>query len=113
VKRFSKLGAAFDALTFAVIPASTPASAYDYCYRQVASYMLSCSFDTMAQCTSTAFGLGGDCFRDPFTREISSAYGYARSPARTKSLRKGSAGPLRSPSFFSAFSARTKEPPGI
>src|SRR5258708_24889 len=105
MKRFSKLGAAFGGLTFAVIAASTQASG---CYRQVTSWMLSCGFDTMAQCKATAYGLGGDCLRDPFIREISSAYDYARRPARTKRLRKGSAGPLRSPSFFSAFSARSK-----
>src|SRR3954463_1368266 len=47
---------------------ATPASAYEYCRRDVTGFMLGCSFDTMEQCYATASGIGGFCQRDPFRR---------------------------------------------
>ena len=55
--------AALSALAFAN---ATPASAYEYCRRDVTGFMLGCSFDTMEQCYATASGIGGYCQRDPF-----------------------------------------------
>jgi hypothetical protein len=64
-------------LTFVAI--ATPASAhtYEYCRRDNVSYMLSCSFDTMAQCQAMSSGRGGDCLRDPFLNYVGSTYAYA------------------------------------
>src|SRR3954447_13634430 len=45
---------------------ATPASAYEYCRRDVTGFMLGCSFDTIEQCYATSFGIGGYCQRDPF-----------------------------------------------
>src|SRR3954447_1577358 len=47
---------------------ATPASAYEYCRRDVTGFMLGCSFGTMEQCYATASGIGGYCQRDPFRR---------------------------------------------
>ena len=76
--------AAFLALMFAVLP--VPAAAHDYecCRRDVTSYVLSCSFDTMNQCKAMSSGRGGDCLRDPFVKEIGNAFSYASSLSRTK-----------------------------
>ena len=67
--------AALFALAFVAI--ATPANAYEYCRRDITSYMLSCSFDTMAQCQAMSSGRGGDCLRDPFRPDASTAYAYA------------------------------------
>jgi Protein of unknown function (DUF3551) len=62
--------AALVALGFAAFAASaTPASAGEYCRKDVTSAMTSCSFDTMEQCHAMSSGRGGDCFRDPFLPE--------------------------------------------
>jgi hypothetical protein len=53
---------------FAFCATATPASAYEYCRRDVTGFMLGCSFDTMEQCYATASGIGGYCQRDPFRR---------------------------------------------
>src|SRR3954454_5615509 len=45
---------------------ATPASAYEYCRRDVTGFMLGCSFDTIEQCYATASAIGGYCQRDPF-----------------------------------------------
>ena len=42
----------------------------------VTGHMTSCSFATMEQCQAMRFGLGGDCFRDPWL-------GYNRSVANS------------------------------
>jgi Protein of unknown function (DUF3551) len=72
------------ALSYAAI--ATPASAptYEYCRRDVTSFMQSCSFDTLAQCQAMSSGRGGDCYRDPFLSGASRAYASApiRAPAR-------------------------------
>src|SRR3954464_10034694 len=47
---------------------ATPASAYEYCRRDVTGFMLGCSFDTIEQCYATTSGVGGYCQRDPFRR---------------------------------------------
>jgi len=59
--------AALVALGFAA--SATPASAGEYCRKDVTSAMTSCSFDTMEQCHAMSSGRGGDCFRDPFLPE--------------------------------------------
>ena len=51
-------------LTALVTP--TPATAYEYCRKDVTSSIVDCSFDTLEQCQTTSLGRGGDCFRDPF-----------------------------------------------
>jgi hypothetical protein len=48
---------------------ATPATAYEYCRRDVTGFMLGCSFDTMEQCYATESGIGGYCQRDPFRPE--------------------------------------------
>jgi uncharacterized protein DUF3551 len=69
--------AALSALTFVAI--ATPASAhtYEYCRRDVIGNVLSCSFDTLAQCQAISLGRGGDCLRDPSLSDIGSTYAYA------------------------------------
>jgi Protein of unknown function (DUF3551) len=53
---------------FAFFANATPASAYEYCRRDVTGFMLGCSFATMEQCYATGSGVGGYCQRDPFRR---------------------------------------------
>jgi Protein of unknown function (DUF3551) len=69
--------AALGALTF--VATATPASAhtYEYCRRDIIGYVLSCSFDTLAQCQAMSSGRGGDCLRDPSLGDIGSSYAYA------------------------------------
>jgi Protein of unknown function (DUF3551) len=55
---------------------ATPASAYEYCRRDVSGFMLGCSFDTMEQCHATESGIGGYCRRDPF-RQAADAFASA------------------------------------
>jgi len=59
--------------------AAEPAAAkdYEYCRRDIASYMLSCGFDTLAQCQDMSSGRGGDCLRHPSLSDAANAYGYA------------------------------------
>lgn len=45
--------------TLAFVAFATPASAGEYCRRDVTSYMLSCSFDNMEQCHEMSSGRGG------------------------------------------------------
>jgi Protein of unknown function (DUF3551) len=63
----------------AVFGAAGPAAAkdYEYCRRDAVSYMLSCGFDTLAQCRDMSSGRGGDCFRNPSLGDTASAYAYA------------------------------------
>jgi hypothetical protein len=67
--------AALSALAFVAF--ATPASAGEYCRKDVTSAVVSCSFDNMAQCQAMSAGRGGDCFRDPFLAETSNALAYA------------------------------------
>src|SRR5258705_4087830 len=63
---------ALSALAFVAM--ATPVSAGEYCRKDVTSAVVSCSFDTLAQCQDMSSGRGGDCFRDPFLPAISSTY---------------------------------------
>src|SRR5260370_22405946 len=47
--------------------AAGPAAAkdYEYCRRDIVSSVLSCGFDTLAQCQDMSSGRGGDCVRNP------------------------------------------------
>ena len=78
MKTFLKLTAApataLCALAF--VSFATPASAGEFCRKDVTSAVVSCGFDTLAQCQDMSSGRGGDCFRDPF-RPANDAYAYA------------------------------------
>jgi hypothetical protein len=63
------------ALTFVAM--ATAASAGEYCRKDVVSAVVSCSFSTLAQCQDMSAGRGGDCYRDPFLTDTSSALAYA------------------------------------
>jgi hypothetical protein len=61
------VGSALAALcTTAYLAFPTPASAGEYCRKDVTSQVVSCSFDSLEQCQATSSGRGGDCFRDPW-----------------------------------------------
>jgi uncharacterized protein DUF3551 len=77
MKTFLKLAAPATALcTLAFVSFATPASAGEYCRKDVSSAMTSCSFSTLEQCQTMSGGRGGDCFRDPFL-PANDAYAYA------------------------------------
>jgi Protein of unknown function (DUF3551) len=57
--------------------AAGPAAADDYCRRGVTDFMLSCGFNTLAQCQAMSSGRGGDCLRNPSLGDAASAYAYA------------------------------------
>jgi hypothetical protein len=71
------------ASAFVSFAAPTGAQAGEYCRRDVTSYMLTCGFDTLAQCQAMASGRGGDCLRDPFLSDNSAALAYAPKPLRS------------------------------
>ena len=75
--------AALGALTFVAIAAPASAHADAYCRRDVTSYMLSCGFDTMAQCQAMSSGRGGDCLRDPSQGSLNGVYAYAPGYSRS------------------------------
>jgi len=78
MKQLFQSGAACVALSaLAFVAFATPASAGEYCRKDVTSAVVSCSFDNMAQCQAMSSGRGGDCFRDPFLPETSKALAYA------------------------------------
>jgi len=88
MRQFLKMTAApttaLFALGFMAFTASTtPASAGEYCRKDVTSAVVSCSFDNLAQCQAMSSGRGGDCFRDPFLPERS-ALAYAPKAVHTK-----------------------------
>jgi uncharacterized protein DUF3551 len=77
MKTFLKLAAPATALcALAFVSLATPASAGEYCRKDVTAGIVGCSFSTMEQCQSMSSGRGGDCFRDPFL-PASDAYAYA------------------------------------
>ena len=82
MKQLLKLSAApitaLSALAFVAM--ATPASAGEYCRKDVTSAVVSCSFDTLAQCQGMSSGRGGDCFRDPFLPNNSSAFAWPIQP---------------------------------
>jgi hypothetical protein len=67
---------AIASVTFSV---TEPAAAkdYEYCRRDVTSFMLQCRFETLAQCQGTSFGRGGDCLRNPSLGSAANTYAYA------------------------------------
>ena len=78
MNKLLSLGAAIIACA-AVFGTAAPAAAkdYEYCRRDVSSYMLSCGFETLAQCQDMASGRGGDCIRNPSLGGAANAYAYA------------------------------------
>jgi uncharacterized membrane protein len=62
----------------------TPASAAEFCRRDVTGHMTSCGFDSMAQCQAASAGVGGDCFRDPSLGDSRNAYAYHPESPRSK-----------------------------
>jgi Protein of unknown function (DUF3551) len=63
----------------AVFAASRSAAAkdYQYCRRDVTSYMLQCGFDSLAQCQEMSTSRGDGCLRNPLLGSAASAYAYA------------------------------------
>jgi hypothetical protein len=57
-----------------------PAAAkdYEYCRQEYSSGMRQCGFDTMEQCLAMISGRGGSCMRDPFLKDPSASFAYAR-----------------------------------
>jgi hypothetical protein len=76
--------------TMAFVASATPASAGEYCRRDVTSQVVSCSFASLEQCQATSAGRGGDCFRDPWL-PAANALAYAphalHAKARTRRAR--------------------------
>jgi hypothetical protein len=56
--------AALAAMAF--VSSARPASAGEYCRKDVTSQVVSCSFDTLEQCQRTSSGRGDDSFCDPW-----------------------------------------------
>ena len=73
--------AALIAMVF--ISSARPASAGEYCRKDVTSQVVSCSFDSLEQCQWTSSGRGGDCFRDPFL-PAANALAYAPNALHAK-----------------------------
>jgi uncharacterized membrane protein len=63
----------------------TPASAAEFCRRDVTGHMTGCGFDSMAQCQAASAGIGGDCFRDPSLGDSNNAYAYHPESPRSRS----------------------------
>src|SRR5258708_39678989 len=86
MKQLLKLSAApitaLSALAFVAM--ATPASAGEYCRKDVTSAVVSCSFNTLAQCQDMSSAPGADCFPDPFLPATSSAYAYQPKHLRSK-----------------------------
>ena len=77
VSKLLRRGAAAMA-SAAFLGAAGPAAARDseYYRRDLTSFMLQCSFDTLAQCQDMSFGRGR-CFRNPSLGGAADAYVYA------------------------------------
>jgi hypothetical protein len=68
------------------------ASAGEFCRTDVTGHMTGCGFATMEQCQASSAGVGGDCFRDPYLKENSSANAYyPKSRSRSGSPTAGNA----------------------
>jgi hypothetical protein len=73
-----------------------PARAGEYCSWDT-DYMTDCGFSSMEQCQASRSGRGGDCFRDPFLKDNSTAtinrnaYAYSPRPSHRERRGKGSA----------------------
>ena len=68
----------------AFVTMATPAAAGEYCRKDVTSAVVSCGFDTLAQCQDMSSGRGGDCYRDPFLTDARSALAYAPKASHSK-----------------------------
>jgi hypothetical protein len=77
MKRFSILSITSALSAWTLVAFATPASAYEYCRRDVIGYTLSCGFETLAQCQAMSSGRGGDCLRDPSLGDVRNAYAFA------------------------------------
>jgi Protein of unknown function (DUF3551) len=84
MKRLLKLGVAAISCA-AVFATAAPVAAkdYEYCRRDITSYMLQCGFDTLAQCQEMLFGRGSDCFRNPSLGSAADAYVHSPSVHKT------------------------------
>jgi Protein of unknown function (DUF3551) len=83
MSKFLSLGVAAIACA-AYFGAAGPAAAKnEYCRRGVSDSMVSCGFDTLAQCQAMSSGRGGDCFRDPWLGAAADAYAYAPGVRKT------------------------------
>jgi hypothetical protein len=69
--------AALSVLSFVAIANPASARTYEYCRRDIIGSVLSCSFETLAQCQAMSSGRGGDCLRDPSLSDVRSTYAYA------------------------------------
>jgi hypothetical protein len=80
MKQFLKMTAApatgLFALAFVAMATPAAAASYEYCRQDITSGMRSCSFSTLEQCQAMSSGRGGDCYRDPFLGNSSSAYAF-------------------------------------
>jgi hypothetical protein len=72
---------ALTALAF--FSSAKPASAAEFCRRDVTSQVVSCSFSSLEQCQWTSAGRGGDCFRDPWL-PAANALAYAPKALKAK-----------------------------
>ena len=77
--------AALLALAFAAMTTPASANPNEFCRQDVTSGMRSCSFATLEQCKAMSSGRGGDCYRDPFLPDASSAYAWQPKTAHVKS----------------------------
>ena len=73
------------ALAFVAMATPAAAASYEYCRQDITSGMRSCSFSSLEQCQAMSSGRGGDCYRDPFLNNGSSAYAYQPKQPHTKS----------------------------
>jgi hypothetical protein len=74
----------------ALVAMATPASAgpNEYCRQDITSGMRSCGFSSLEQCQAMSAGRGGDCYRDPYLTDASSALAYQPKSSLAKSVRK-------------------------
>ena len=70
------------AVAFAAM--TMPASAAEFCRRDVTGHMTGCGFTSMEQCQAASAGIGGDCFRDPNLSNSKDAYAYHPESPRSK-----------------------------
>jgi Protein of unknown function (DUF3551) len=88
------LGAFFTPLT---------ARADEYCCLDD-DHMTDCGFSSMEQCKATRSGIGGECFRDPFLKDNSTAtinrnaYAYSPRPTHRGHTGRGSPANTNKPS---------------
>jgi Protein of unknown function (DUF3551) len=92
MKQLLKLTVAPASALYALAPVAmaTPASAgpNEYCRQDITSGMRSCGFSSLEQCQAMSAGRGGDCYRDPYLTDASSALAYQPKSSLAKSVRK-------------------------